>query len=377
MNNISLIARADLLLFCLILDIVIFTYLKKHSSKENYSARLFERILIVIAALTLAEAVSWLTGEFGNKSQIPIHYWSNFFFLGCAGLPPALAFSYLDYKIFHDEEKSKKRLLIYLIPAFINICFAICNLFDDGFFFCVNEMNQYSRGIGINIGVGILYIFFIAVLAFFSRKRRMITGRTVQSILLFFFIPIIGSFLQTMAYGVTLAMPSYTLATFIIFLILEKDEMDRDELTDLYTRAKMRSRLSFKLKSSDPFTVIMADLDGFKDINDTYGHAEGDKVLIKVAEVLKQIVNVEDMVCRYGGDEFLILVEFNKDIAEKVISRIDTVLSKHNQSVDYKISMSYGHEFIDNPSEIDLEDLLHRIDQKMYDNKQRRKANNH
>ena len=304
-----------------------------------------------------------------------MHYWSNALFLAFLGVPEALGIRYLDYRIFGDRKKSAKRLFIYLIPTYINVGFAIYNLFDDGFLFSIDsveKINQYVRGPGVTISSVILYAFLVIVLIAFFKNKHLITGRIAQSILIFFFLPVIGSVLQLLAYGTTFGMASYTIAGFIIFLVLEKDEMGKDELTGLYARAKLAARLGFKLKANEAFSVIMADLNHFKSINDTYGHSEGDKVLKKVADILLSNVNIEDMVCRYGGDEFLVLVEYPEDISEKIISRIEKALDKYNKSVEYEVKLSFGYEYIEKTTSESIEELLHRVDRKMYENKKQK-----
>lgn len=100
-----------------------------------------------------------------------------------------------------------------------------------------------------------------------------------------------------------------------------------DPLTGLYNRR----HLSFRLKEEyarakrhqRPLSVIMVDLDGFKRINDEYGHDEGDKVLKRVAAILAEKVRTVDTVARFGGDEFVIvLTETSKTMAEQVGNRI-------------------------------------------------------
>jgi diguanylate cyclase (GGDEF)-like protein len=280
---------------------------------------------------------------------------------------------YLDYKIFRNKQKCKKRLGLYLIPTYIGVLFAIYNIFDEGFLFYIADTNQYYRCIGVTLSVCIIYLTFIIVMGFFLRHRKLISGRTASSMMVFCCVPVLGALLQTLAYGTTLGMPSYTMAAFIIFLLLEKDEMGKDEMTGLYTRFKIEGRLRFKLRAQDAFMVIMCDLNGFKEINDTFGHAEGDKALKAVAHVLKQVINPEDMVCRYGGDEFLLLIEYGEDICEKVIARIDVLLAKCSPNAEYKLSLSYGYEFVKNPSRIYLDELISRVDKKMYQNKEERK----
>lgn len=373
-GDITAFVRTDLILYSIIINIVLLIYTKNHSLKENYSSKLFRRILIAITVVAVMDATAWFALDFGNKALIPLNYWSNAIFLTLTALPAAFGLSYLDYKIFGNEEKSRKRLKIYLIPTYINIVFLIYNFFDEGFFFYINDMNQYFRGIGVPLSIGAIYVFFIATVVYFYRYKYLITGRLVQGIIIFFFTPIVGSLLQQLAYGITFGTPSYTLAVFITFLILEKDKMAKDVLTNLYTRSNLEARLRFKLKAGHAFTVIMADLNGFKEINDTFGHLEGDKVLQKVAEILRLNTNIEDMVCRYGGDEFLILIEYGQDIGLDIIKRIDKALAKYNQdNRDYKVHLSYGHVFVADPTGIVMEELLHSVDKKMYEDKALRK----
>ena len=242
--------------------------------------------------------------------------------------------------------------MVYLIPTYISIGFMVYNLFNDGFFFYINDMNEYFRGTGVTISIAVIYAFFIGTIIYFYRYKHLISGRIVQGIIIFFFTPIIGSIIQVFAYGTTLGTPFYTLAVFIVFLMLEKDRMSRDSLTKLYTRSSLESRLQYKLKTGEAFTIIMADLNGFKKINDTYGHSEGDRVLQKVAEIIRLNTYAEDMVGRYGGDEFLLLIEYKKDIGREIICRIDNALIKYNeQDCDYKVHLSYGYKFVENPSE--------------------------
>lgn len=92
-------------------------------------------------------------------------------------------------------------------------------------------------------------------------------------------------------------------------------KLERYALTDLLTglqnrRAGMDSlsqAWGASLRSGDPVTVMMIDIDSFKDVNDTWGHATGDQVLIDVAAVIRTSARKEDSVCRMGGEEFFVL----------------------------------------------------------------------
>jgi diguanylate cyclase (GGDEF)-like protein len=371
-SNLSLIVKTDLLLYSVFINIILFVYLNREESRNSYSSRLFKLIIISIAFVSLAEAATLFSGELGNASQIPLHYWSNVLFLSFLYIPGSFGFLYLEYKIFGSITRNK--YFIYMVPTFLNISWVLINHFNRGIYFYIADTNQYYRGPVLYIITYFSHAFTISVVIYFFSHKRLITGRITQALLIFVLTPVLGALIQLVALGTTLVMPAYTLAAFMTFLLLEKDEMSRDPLTRLYTRVNMENRLRFKLKSNEPFSVILADLNDFKLINDNFGHIEGDKVLQKVSEILNQSVDYEDMVCRFGGDEFLIIIENRDNIAESVIKRIEQHLERYSRSINkYKIHLSFGAEYINEPISIGIKELIDRIDQKMYNDKMRRK----
>jgi diguanylate cyclase (GGDEF)-like protein len=153
--------------------------------------------------------------------------------------------------------------------------------------------------------------------------------------------------------------------------------MMRDSLTCLYTRHNFEMRLRDKLRRLESFSLILVDLNDFKSINDTYGHVEGDKVLQVVSEILLNCTNVEDLVCRYGGDEFFMLIEHRHKMSSQVIKRIKAELKKHNNSNGkYNIELSYGQLFVREDNIMTMEQLIAEVDHRMYADKIRSKEIN-
>jgi diguanylate cyclase (GGDEF)-like protein len=121
---------------------------------------------------------------------------------------------------------------------------------------------------------------------------------------------------------------------------------------------------------SIPFSVIVADVNGLKLTNDSYGHDMGDKLLIEVAKILESSCRKEDIVCRVGGDEFVILLpNVNEKKAEEIIERIkkeaqDTKLD----SIIVSLAIGYSTK---NEEEKDILQVYKEADNKMYKNKLR------
>jgi diguanylate cyclase len=101
-----------------------------------------------------------------------------------------------------------------------------------------------------------------------------------------------------------------------------------DPLTELPNRLVLRERLTALCKAATPFAVLCLDLDGFKAVNDRHGHAAGDWLLKSVAERLRQALRVQDLVCRVGGDEFVVLLpgagaEVAVEIALRLLAAVE------------------------------------------------------
>lgn len=149
-----------------------------------------------------------------------------------------------------------------------------------------------------------------------------------------------------------------------------------DELTDLSNRRGFlllaKHSLMLSIRQKLPVVLIFMDLDQFKAINDTFGHAEGDSVLATFAKLMKSHFRDSDVYARLGGDEFVVLLTGTcvKE-AEEVIGRFKESLSEHNQKENrgYDISFSYGIIEFNQKTHIGIEKLLSEADALMYEAK--------
>ncbi len=108
--------------------------------------------------------------------------------------------------------------------------------------------------------------------------------------------------------------------------LLLSEAANYDPLTKLFNRRYMNEHMRKVVEEAEkqgkPFCIILADIDDFKQVNDTYGHDCGDEVLVTIANTIYLNVREEDIVCRWGGEEILILIRADLDIATRVGERI-------------------------------------------------------
>jgi len=124
-----------------------------------------------------------------------------------------------------------------------------------------------------------------------------------------------------------------------------QSQADRDPLTSVYNRRYFENKVAEKIKNAhiknSSFAILMIDADKFKDINDTYGHKIGDKILIELASVCERNLRQEDVVARYGGEEFVVFVDnVDKDTAITVANRLKKAICDVVVYSDDKIPVS-------------------------------------
>ena len=129
------------------------------------------------------------------------------------------------------------------------------------------------------------------------------------------------------------------------------DNAVRDPLTRLYNRRFMDERLkeefAYSVRHQSALSVILMDIDHFKAVNDTYGHAAGDEVLRQIAMVVQETVRVEDVATRYGGEEFCIIARGIEapgamTLAERLRSRICGLLIDSGDDQLIQVTSSFG-----------------------------------
>lgn len=153
----------------------------------------------------------------------------------------------------------------------------------------------------------------------------------------------------------------------------------QDELTGLYNRrgflALAERQLKLARRSGRSLLLFFIDVDGLKEINDVFGHGEGDAALKCTAEALEATFRDSDVIARLGGDEFAVLaIEASGQSEATIRERLTEYLNSARQASDYQFSVSLGAARFDPWDQTSIRDLIAEADGAMYEQKRRRSA---
>lgn len=282
------------------------------------------------------------------------------------------------FGLFVIQLFNKKKYLIHLkrfFYVFIFFSFLITLILPHHVYTSVLELYKW---------IGLLFTIYFLYLLFDALK----TKKSEAFILLFAVLGLFVAILKEMLIGgVTSWLPfatinfilCFTIITFQKFIsIIKKNEMLEariiiDPLTGLYNRNYLMSIENGCFENSDEGDkyLMFLDLDDFKSVNDNYGHKVGDFILQQAGERFKSVIRKSDILFRYGGDEFIIILtakshEEVENIAKRIIEATNIPFEKENMI--YHIGVSIGIvKNEENMQSIDL--LIKRSDEAMYEAK--------
>ncbi len=164
------------------------------------------------------------------------------------------------------------------------------------------------------------------------------------------------------------------------FLQLEKDNRNlksisiTDELTGFYNKRFFNKQLKIEIartkRTGEPFCLIFIDLDNFKSINDTLGHAKGDEFLIKICRLIDQKTRPTDFACRFGGDEFAAILPETSLLDGIVIAqRWHELIANVARQMKVIVSSSMGIDEFNANKAISAQEFFDKVDQELYNAK--------
>jgi diguanylate cyclase (GGDEF)-like protein len=374
----NLIYRIDINILAIIVLVILFFKAYNPSVKTFVHQRLFLGMLLLNALLIALDTSGWLVNGTLGGLALFLNKAINLILYILIPLAPALWILYTDYQIQKSEANFRKIFPMLGGVVLLNALISVISLWT-GWYFYVNGQNIYHRGNLFWIFPVICYslIFYSFFVVLFNRAK--IERKYFIPLLLFFIPYLTGATLQVIYFGVSYAWIGMMVALFMLYVNVQVRLLSTDSLTGAYNRRQLEGYLSDKIKghmAKEPFSAILIDLDRFKSINDKYGHNAGDEALKDTISILKNSLRQNDFIARYGGDEFIIVMDVdNRQTLSQTIERILQNVARFNSETQkpYKLSFSMGSDVYNPRSKMTYGEFLMKLDGLMYQNKNQKK----
>lgn len=286
-------------------------------------------------------------------------------------VPLLLSLHYFDLHMNSNKKFLQARKKIYLILFSVFSIYALSNIWT-GFIFIMDEagtiIDQKGAFVHIFVQVGSLATYGIFNYKSFVRC----VSKAMSLYIAFALMPFVGGIFQAFFPNVPAVWSMFALITLYMFVFLVREDTRRDALTGVYSRGQFEEYLRRKLSKKRSFSIALADIDEFKQVNDNFGHSEGDELLILFTQIIMESLRSTDMIARIGGDEFVIIIESN-EVASGVmiLNRLKNEVDHYNRNGDkpYQIKFSTGLYYVENPQTHNSQDIIKIIDQLMYEEK--------
>ncbi|MCR5627422.1 MAG: GGDEF domain-containing protein [Lachnospiraceae bacterium] len=258
--------------------------------------------------------------------------------------------------------------LIELITIMDFVCFTVLMInFFKPLVFYIDETNRYQRLplYFVYTGLGIIHMILALGIYLVSRlKGGVFKDFPAVELLIPTFI---GLIVQGTFYGISLIWPASAVGLILMVLSMQNRNLLIDSMTGLYNRQYLTN---FK-HADKKLCIMMIDLNDFKSINDKYGHSEGDRAIIKTANLLNTSVGVLGTAVRYAGDEFIILINTDSQATvRKCLDRMHHNFSMFNANnrLPYTLHFSCGWGIFDLNKD-SMDKILKIVDSRMYEDK--------
>lgn len=289
-------------------------------------------------------------------------------------------FRYTVEKIRFRPLGKRRGFVLSALPELLSATLIVSSPFT-GWIFTLSQENLIVHGplYPVMLVSSSLYLIFVALIAIRNLIRartefhRQSAGALLLSVLLILLFVAVDSMLPQAS-----ILPAAVFAVIVvIFINMQESNINSDALTGMNNRRKADEFLAERLaevSGDNPLYLFMGDLNGFKGINDAYGHMEGDAALILCATALKRTIGrFGGFAARFGGDEFLLSIQPGKGRAFDPDAVADTVNGELRDlaraaAKPYQLSMSLGYARCADRGE-PFSACIHRADEMLYERK--------
>lgn len=370
----NLTSNAILNFYSILLLLVIYVYTNNRKEKDVLQQKIYHSILLITGLLLVFDHLSWYEGRPDTFYPVITHIGTPLVFMFNLGIP-SLWLLYIHYQVYQDEAKTRRLFRLLAAVNAVNAVLGLASL-RFGWFYSIDSANIYHRGPFFFVPTSLVIGFLVAAFILLVLNREKIGRNNFIPLALFPFPPFVCIILQIIFFGYSLVLNGVVLSLLIVCLYVQNKSLHTDYLTGIHNRKKLDEYLIEKVRTStadNTFAVIMLDLDNFKYINDTLGHAAGDEALGTFASLLSGCVRSNDFLARFGGDEFFIVLDnvSKREVLEMTVQRIRQAIDRHNEtsSAPYQLGVSAGYDIYDPKTHMSMEAFLDHIDRLMYADK--------
>lgn len=261
-------------------------------------------------------------------------------------------------------------LIFLLVGEFVS--------FFNGWLFTVDEDFSYENTEIFNyLGMAVNYFYLtiptVASIYCAIRTKSKADRKEYLTYSLYMVAPLTAGLLEDYLPTVPILALNIFLIVHILFMMIQDMQIGNDALTNLNNRRYLNRYLEAELPKavkSHPVFVFMIDINGFKGINDTYGHVIGDDALRSLADVLRAVGSRHHLfIARYGGDEFCLVAEGTDVKPDEILQDVEkTLLAKQTEGkpvLKEPLSVSIGYTRVDE-AEWNPDDVIARADEVLY-----------
>lgn len=345
----------------------------------------FKGLNISVTAYFAVDIFYWTVGERYLQTVSEYVWGINIIYLIFEG---AMAYFWLNYAYSQllEERKVRRSGKKFYLTDVIYVLYLLLVVTApwNGWMFSVNDAGilikgplydvQYALGLAAALGATLLVMYGWYVAG--TRERREEFGYLFLANMICF----AAIFVQFIWREWWIAQSGIVVGILVIYINAQNRKITTDELTGLNNRREFDQYIQGKSEQAkEEWGMLMLDIDNFKKINDTYGHATGDEMLWRMSDILKHVAGTgTNFLARYGGDEFVVVADWKSgEEADALIAGLMQKVREESESkkkeLPCSIYFSAGYALWSETTGGGVKELVEKADARMYENKRQKK----